>query len=279
MGNINAPEIEYFQSFADEIASKFQRVKRLVDHRVSSGNYHEVILRTVLRNFLSKRYSVKTGFIYKDNDHVSNQMDILIIDENTPAAYIFQEDDFVIVMPNAVVAAIEVKTTLNAGDFDTALENIASAKRLFDLPAQLRTIIFSYQGTPASEANLDAWFKRRAATAIKDEPVLGPHAISFFEQRTLMMRFNPVNNAINDGHNYHKICQYEDDPNKNENGWHLSLLLALILGACEDRQVRLTGRFLGESHAGKLIQSQNSFVDEQGYGLGIGKISPLATKE
>jgi hypothetical protein len=272
MGNINAPEIEYFESFANEIASKFQRVKHLVDHRVSSGNYHEVILRTVLRNFLSKRYSVKTGFIYKDNDHVSNQMDILVIDENTPAAYIFQEDDFVIVMPNAVVAAIEVKTTLNAADFDTAIENIASAKRLYDLPAQLRTIIFSYQGTQASAANLDAWFKRDAAVTIKDEPVLGPHAISFFEQRTLMMRFNPTTNAINDGHNYRKIFQYDNEPDKNENGWHLSLLLALVLGACESREVTLTGRFLGESHASKLIQAQSSFVDEQGYSLGVGGV-------
>ena len=272
MGNINAPEIKYFESFADEIASKFQRVKHLVDHRVSSGNYHEVILRTVLRNFLSKRYSVKTGFLYKDNNHVSNQMDILIIDENTPAAYIFQEDDFVIVMPNAVVAAIEVKTTLNAADFDTAIENIASAKRLYDLPAQLRTIIFSYQGTDASDSNLDTWFKRGGATAIKDQPVLGPHAISLFEQKTLLMRFNPTTNTINDGHNYHKIFQYDGEPYKNENGWHLSLLLALILGACESREVAITGRFSGDSPATRLIQAQSSFVDQQGYGLGIGRL-------
>ncbi len=51
MGNINAPEIEYFESFANEIASKFQRVKHLVDHRVSSGNYHEVIFTHCFKEF------------------------------------------------------------------------------------------------------------------------------------------------------------------------------------------------------------------------------------
>jgi hypothetical protein len=269
MGNINAPEIEYFESFANEIASKFQRVKHLVDHRVSSGNYHEVILRTVLKNFLTKRYSVKTGFIYKDNTHVSNQMDILIIDENAPAAYIFQEEDFVIVMPNAVVAAIEVKTTINAGDFDTALENIASAKKLFDLPAQLRTIIFGYQGTYPSDTNLDNWFKRAEAAKLKDNSVLGPHAISFFDSKTLLMRFNPTTGTVNDGSEYRRIYQYDNQPDGNENGWHLSLLLALVLGACESREVSITGKF-SESHASKLIQAQNSFVDDKGFEFGIG---------
>lgn len=269
MGNINAPEIEYFESFANEISSKFQRVKHLVDHRVSSGNYHEVILRTVLKNFLTKRYSVKTGFIYKDNAHISNQMDILIIDENTPAAYIFQEEDFVIVMPNAVVAAIEVKTTVNAGDFDTALENIASAKRLFDTPAQLRTIIFGYQGTEPSDTNLDNWFKRAEATKLKDNSILGPHAISFFDSKTLLMRFNPVTNTINDGSEYRKVYQYDNRPDDNENGWHLSVLLALLLGACESRELSITGKF-SDSHASKLIQAQNNSVDDKGFEFGVG---------
>ncbi|QQR52000.1 hypothetical protein IPG36_05360 [bacterium] len=91
MANIKSAEISYYDSFAAEMMGKFQRLAKLVNHGGINGDYHEEILRTVLRNFLSKRYSVKTGFIYQDSEHVSKQVDILIIDENVPAAYIFQE--------------------------------------------------------------------------------------------------------------------------------------------------------------------------------------------
>src|SRR3989338_6665288 len=124
MANINAPRIEYFESFANEILSKFRRLQSIVGHPTTSGDYHEEIIRTVLRNFLSKRFSVKKGFIYASQDKVSKQIDLIVIDENSPAAYIFQEGDFAIVIPQAVVAVMEVKTTLNAPNFDQALENI-----------------------------------------------------------------------------------------------------------------------------------------------------------
>lgn len=32
MANINAPDIEFFKSYTDEIAGKFQRIKTLVSH-------------------------------------------------------------------------------------------------------------------------------------------------------------------------------------------------------------------------------------------------------
>src|SRR2546430_11387371 len=144
MANINAPDIEYFDSFRKELEGKFQRVKRLVDDRSASGNYHEEILKTVLRNFLSKRLSVKSGFIYAGPGKVSNQIDIMIIDENVPAAYIFQDGDFAIVLPESVVAIIEVKTTLDATQFDEAVNNIASAKKLIQYPTALPGMVFGY---------------------------------------------------------------------------------------------------------------------------------------
>ena len=42
-----------------------------MSHNSTTGSYHEEILRTVLRNFLSKRFSVKTGFVYKNESEVS----------------------------------------------------------------------------------------------------------------------------------------------------------------------------------------------------------------
>ena len=114
---------QYFDSFAEELLAKFRRVGHLVSHNPTSGDYHEEILRVVLRNFVSKRYSVKTGFVYENDTEVSNQVDVLVVDKYHASAYIYQEGDFAIVRPHATVAAIEIKTVLSATEFDKALKN------------------------------------------------------------------------------------------------------------------------------------------------------------
>src|SRR5437879_8785535 len=103
---------QYYDSFAEELLAKFRRVGYLVSHSPTSGTYHEEILRVVLRNFVSKRYSVKTGFVYENEEKVSNQVDVLVVDEYHASAYIYQEGDFAIVRPHATIAAIEIKTVL-----------------------------------------------------------------------------------------------------------------------------------------------------------------------
>jgi len=121
-GSVNT----YFDSFAAELSAKFRRIGHLVANTGATGDYHEEILRVVLRNFLSRRFSVKTGFVYRDEDAVSNQIDIMIVDEYDGTAYIHQEGDFAIVRPRSVVAVIEVKTILDRQRFDQAVANVAA---------------------------------------------------------------------------------------------------------------------------------------------------------
>jgi hypothetical protein len=103
----------YYSPFAAELLAKFRRVGNLVSHNATTGHYREEILCSVLRNFLSKRYSVKTGFIYKNEAEVSRQIDVLVVDEDIATAYLYQEGDLAIVRPRSVVGAIEVKTVLD----------------------------------------------------------------------------------------------------------------------------------------------------------------------
>lgn len=105
-------KIDLFKSLAAEMVAKYKRLNYFTNHPGSIGTYHETLLKSTLRQFLPKRYSLKTGFVYIDGQ-VSNQIDILIIDELEPTSYYFQEEDLVVVHPDAVVSAIEVKTTLN----------------------------------------------------------------------------------------------------------------------------------------------------------------------
>lgn len=272
MANINAPGIKFFESFANEIESKFQRVKTLVPNRVASGNYHEEIIRTVLRNFLTKRYSVKTGFIYKSGGEISKQLDILIIDETSPAAYLFQEGDFAIVIPEAVMAILEVKTTLKAPDFDEALENIASAKSLMKFPAASTGIVFSYSGTTPTDKNLDKWYKRIISSSfgVEEKHLLGPNAIMFFSSGCMLARYTKDGKWDSGGKYYHKL--FRDDSVKkspSDVAWQLSIMLAMIIAACERGEMSRTHMF-SSGYADRLIQSEGGMISHSRFAFGEG---------
>jgi hypothetical protein len=264
MGNINAPEVEYFESFAAEIQSKFQRVRQLVSHNVSSGDYHEEIIRTVLRNFLTKRFSVKKGFIYGGKDRVSRQVDIMIIDENAPAAYLFQEGDFAIVIPDAVVGIIEVKTTLGLSQFRSAVENIVSVKKLMDFPGPFPAIIFGYQGTEPSTKNLDEWFQ--GLKLPDDNYELGPNGVMFFEHGCLLTQYTDDGRPQLGGKNYYKVFR---DYDAKDTGWQLSLVLAILVLSCERVEMMRTHTF-GKGAASRLVQGEGAMVSHEKFVFGEG---------
>ena len=269
MANINAPKIEYFESFANEITSKFRRLQSIVGHPTASGDYHEEILKTVLRNFLSKRFSVKKGFIYAGPDQVSKQIDLMVIDENSPAAYIFQEGDFAVVIPQAVVTIMEIKTTLNAPDFDQALENISSAKSLMEFPVNLTGIVFGFDGTDPSDDILDDWFKRPTPSKFKDKNVLAPNAIMFLTAKTLLVHCNEQGQIAPDGKYYHRIGT-DDEGKLHGADFQLSVILAMIVNACEQKEFTQT-RYFADRQGFGLVQLERGGISLDRFGFGDGK--------
>lgn len=277
----NAPDIHFFESFANEIEGKLGRVKNLVAHRASSGDYHEEILRTILRNFLTKRFSVKKGFIFKSSSEVSNQIDIMIIDETSPVAYLFQEGDFAIVAPEAVIAVVEVKTTLNAPEFISATKNIASAKRLVTYPTSLRGIVFGYSGTTPSNSNLDKWFKRKELMDFKMNHLFAPDSYMFFSDGLLLARHEDQGKFAYGGKYYHKL--FRDDTAKEgvkDRAWQLSIIFALILAVCEDHDAQQRSRF-SQGVADRFISSDGSMKSHErfSFGDGISKILPMGNEQ
>lgn len=269
MANINAPKIEYFESFANEIASKFRRLQSIVGHPITSGDYHEEILRAVLRNFLSKRFSVKKGFIYAGPDRVSKQIDLMVVDENSPAAYIFQEGDFAVVIPQAVVAVMEIKTALNAPDFDQALENISSAKSLIEFPANLTGIVFGFDGTNPSDDILDDWFKRPTPSKFEDKDVLAPNAIMFLTAKTLLVHCNEQGQIAPDGKYYHRIGT-DDEGKLHGADFQLSVILAMIINACEQKEFTQT-RYFADRQGFGLVQLERGGISLDRFKFGEGK--------
>ena len=92
----------------------------------SSGIFRESLLRSFLTTVLPRSISVDSGFVYGfEQIENSRQIDILVWDSGRHAA-VYQSQEFVIVPPEAVIAAISVKTTLNKADLVESLENLLS---------------------------------------------------------------------------------------------------------------------------------------------------------
>lgn len=262
-------------------ASKFERIKHLVPHRVSSGDYHEEIIRVTLRNFLPKRFSVKRGFIYSDDDRYSKQLDILIVDENKPSAYIFQEGDFAIVRPASVVAVIEVKSSLDAPRFSQAVRNIKSAKELYDAHegSKIMTAIFGYQGTQPQQINLHKWFTSAAAKEIESSQHLAPDLIFFFAYETVLVHYNPETKFIGDGDYYHAFVTSKEVGKGGDNqgsGWQLKVLLAHLIDRCQKNDN--SGPFIALSSgqlsdANVLLKSANFLITSDAFKFGEGALN------
>jgi hypothetical protein len=274
-GTMTANPHQYYDSFAEELLAKFRRVGHLVPHKPTTGTYHEEILRVVLRNFLSKRYSVKTGFVYKSEGEVSNQVDVLVVDEYHASAYIYQEGDFAIVRPHATVAAIEVKSLLRADSFDGGLQNIASVKRLADAPDDIYGVVFGYEGTPPSRANLDSWFKRKVATELAATPRLGPTLISFFQRKVLVARLDFERSLIDEGTNYHEFvsaAQLSASPEPVSEGWQLRIILAILYAACAKQERDRTGKAPFQADVRELLLFSGAVPATDHYEFGKGLV-------
>lgn len=196
----------------------------------------------------------------------------MIIDESSPAAYLFQEGDFAIVIPESVLAIMEVKTTLKAPDFDKALENIASAKKLIRFPANLTGIIFGYSGTASSDRNLDRWFKREIPSSFgkKDTNVLGANAILFFTAGCLLARYGESGKWSSGGKYYHKLFRHDSvKESPRDIAWQLSIILAMIIAVCERGESRRTSKF-PEGFADRLIQSEGGMRSHSRFAFGEG---------
>lgn len=100
----------YHKSLAAELAAVKNRVRNLIRHSPTDGSYKEVVLRNVLKRHLPESVFVGTGFVVTATTP-STQIDVLIVDKDKPR--LFWDGDFVIVTPEAVRAAIEVKTSLD----------------------------------------------------------------------------------------------------------------------------------------------------------------------
>ncbi|EPG66458.1 DUF6602 domain-containing protein [Leptospira wolffii] len=149
--------MDIFKSYSSEFIAKFERISSLINHTQSIGNYREELLRSFLSNLLGNRFSIKTGFIHDRAGALSSrQIDILIIDENDPAGYLFKEDSFAIVNPRAVVCAIEVKSNFNISSFRDIADHAFSFRKIMKSSGQF--FAFCFKNESPELRSLGSWF-------------------------------------------------------------------------------------------------------------------------
>lgn len=117
---------KYEESICNEILAVKDRVRNLIGdrHWQKEGEYKESILRSILRQYIPKKYTVGTGFIVGEKDDIpecSTQVDIIIFDSNDYPIQLREGDDFYIVEPDSVRAIIEVKSKVEKTNLKKAI--------------------------------------------------------------------------------------------------------------------------------------------------------------
>lgn len=124
-----------------EMITSLNQAKMFVlNHNSSIGYIGEEIIRTFLRQTLPKQYTVTQGFV-SDGVRVSPQCDIIIYDcQNYTPCYSYGSIE--VVPAHAVVATIEVKTSINSERFSEVLKRF---KALNELGVESNSLlVFSY---------------------------------------------------------------------------------------------------------------------------------------
>ena len=166
---------------------------------------------------------------------------------------------------------------MRGGEFDEALANIASAKRLADNPERICGMVFGYDGTWPGPSTLNKWFRRPQATALAQTPRLGPTLFSFFQHGVLLLRLDYDNGVMVDwSNNYHALMHVSkinriDEPVSE--GWKLRYILANIYSMCSGREFQRTHMFQDNSEVRDLLNFAGGVPSADHFEFGRGFVA------
>ncbi|MFZ6049802.1 DUF6602 domain-containing protein [Pseudomonas sp. CR3202] len=132
---------QYFEYIGQELHSKIMQAKAYITrHNPTTGALAEEVLRQFLKEHLPQLVSVNQGFILDKDGGISKQCDILIYDAHLYAPF-YQVGGLVVVPAEAVIAVLEVKTSINKKTFHDVIRYFASFEAL---ESHTRTYLFMF---------------------------------------------------------------------------------------------------------------------------------------
>ncbi len=111
----------------------------MIDHAVLKGRLREIVVAELIKPFLNPHIKATSGTIVDPFGNQSKQIDVILYDEQITPPILFSESEGIIPC-HAVVATIEVKSSLNRTELQKAVDNARSVK----------TLRFDYDTTPFS---------------------------------------------------------------------------------------------------------------------------------
>lgn len=150
------PLLQYCESAVASLQAQYQMTKVIV-HGSSMGSVREAILRDFLAAHLPDMATAMSGVVFDSNDVRSRQQDIVFALKSFPRLPFASDVDLIYV--EAVIACIEIKTTISAkswgsGSRNPIGKNLASVRAL--TPATDGSAVFG---------DLD-WDERRIFSAV-----------------------------------------------------------------------------------------------------------------
>ncbi|WP_433829551.1 DUF6602 domain-containing protein [Flavobacterium anhuiense] len=123
---------KHYKRRVDQILSRFEDIRELIEHQPSKGARVEKEIRQFLIDFLPEMYQYSSGIVIDSSGSEcdrSKQSDILIIDKFfNPKLFIDEEPSIYPI--DTIYCGIEVKTSINEEELENSIKNIESLKKL-----------------------------------------------------------------------------------------------------------------------------------------------------
>lgn len=118
-----------FLHLQDQMAAKLNTSRVCIPHQGVKGDTSEECWRVMLREYLPKRYRVEKAFVVDSLDQCSDQIDIVIFDQQY-SPFLFNQDGAFYVPAESVYAVIEAKQEISKGMIEYAAKKAASVRKL-----------------------------------------------------------------------------------------------------------------------------------------------------
>lgn len=99
-----------------------------IQHNLEDGKYREYLVKRILSKIVPSKYEITNGFVIDSDNNKSDEMDIIIYDKSYVPP--FFDETYTVVPIEAVIAVIQVKTTLTYDQLASSIENLNSIDKL-----------------------------------------------------------------------------------------------------------------------------------------------------
>jgi hypothetical protein len=111
------------------MAEELKAIRECNPHQGSKGSASEICWKTMLVDYLPKRYCAEQAFVIDSDGNCSEQIDIVIFDQHF-SPFILNKNDSIFIPAESVYAVIEAKQEIHKGMIEYAAEKAASVRKL-----------------------------------------------------------------------------------------------------------------------------------------------------